>query len=62
MILHYANAFPANKYSAVVLCSHTGELILRFLQLLCYKITRVNYLLNIVQGVTKRDDVLKILH
>ena len=51
-----------SKDSAVIFSSPFGDTDINVLACSCYKITRVNYLLNMVQGVTKRDVGLKISH
>ena len=62
LILHCANALSAIRDSAEIFCSPSGDTDINVLQLLCYKITTVEYLLSMVQGVTKRDFGLKISH
>ena len=61
MILHYANAFSARKDSAVILWSPSGDTDINVLPtalLQNYK----SHLLNMLQGVRKRDDGLNISH
>ena len=60
MILHCANALSASKDSTVILCFPSGDIDINVLATVLLQNARVDYLLHMVQGVTKRDVGLKI--